>query len=140
MAFLGFDHVDLRVPSLAAVEAFYGTLLPRLGLTRKSYAYVDARGEWDDGTPERYNALEWYEEGAASRPFFVGVIEDEDMIVGRTRFAFRIASRADFDAWVELLRELRAREIEIEDREASSSLFFADPLGTRLELLATTRR
>jgi len=119
MPSLGLDHVDLRVPSLRAVEAFYDTLLQRLGLTRKHYAYVDPHGEWADGTPERHNAVEWYEEGTAERPFFVGVIEDAGMRVVRTRLAFRV---------------------EYEDHETSSSLFFTDPLGTRLELVAPAGR
>ncbi len=136
MAFAGFDHVDVRVPSLAAVEAFYGAFLPRLGLSRTSYAYVDPRGEWNDGTPERYNAIEWYEADAVGRPLFVGIIEDQDMAVSRTRLAFRVAGRAELDGWLPVLRELGARGLEIEERETSTSLFFTDPLGTRLELVA----
>lgn len=140
MPFLGFDHVDLRVPSLAAVEAFYGALLPRLGLTRKAYAYVDPRGDWLAGTPERYNAVEWYEERAQGRPLFVGVIEDQDMAVVRTRLAFRVADVSELERWLPVLRELGAHAPEIERRETSVSLFFADPLGTRLELVAAAGR
>ena len=140
MPSLGLDHVDLRVPSLRAVEAFYDTLLQRLGLTRKHYAYVDPHGEWADGTPERHNAVEWYEEGTAERPFFVGVIEDAGMRVVRTRLAFRVAGHAELDGWRPELRELGARDGEYEVHETSSSLFFTDPLGTRLELVAPAGR
>jgi catechol-2,3-dioxygenase len=69
----------------------------------------------------------------------LGVIEDQDMPVVRTRLAFRIGSRDEFAAWETALRENGARTIEIEDREHSSSLFFADPVGTRLELVAADR-
>ena len=135
--FEGFDHIDLRVPSLAAVEGFYAWLLPKLGLTRKVYAYVDPGGDWHAADQERYNAVEWYEEGVPGRrALFVGVIEDQDMRIVRTRIAFRIASRGEFAVWETALREAGARTIEIEDREHSSSLFFADPVGTRLELVA----
>jgi catechol 2,3-dioxygenase-like lactoylglutathione lyase family enzyme len=137
--FGGFDHIDLRVPSLAAVEGFYAWLLPKLGLTRKTYAYVDPGGDWHAGNQERYNAVEWYEEGVGGRPLFLGVIEDQDMPVVRTRIAFRIASRDEFAAWETALCENGARTIEIEDREHSSSLFFADPVGTRLELVTADR-
>jgi catechol 2,3-dioxygenase-like lactoylglutathione lyase family enzyme len=137
MTFHGFDHIDLRVPSLAAVERFYGWLLPELGLTRKSYAYVDPGGDWHEGNQERYNAVEWYEEGVSGRrALFFGVIEDQDMPVVRTRVAFRIASLGDFPAWEIKLREAGARTMEVEDHGKSSSLFFADPVGTRLELVA----
>jgi catechol 2,3-dioxygenase-like lactoylglutathione lyase family enzyme len=137
MTFHGFDHIDLRVPSLAAVESFYAWLLPKLGLTRKTYAYVDPGGDWHEGNQERYNAVEWYEEDVSGRrPLFLGVIEDQDMPVVRTRIAFRIASRGEFAAWETALREAGARTIEIEVREHSASLFFADPVGTRLELVA----
>jgi catechol 2,3-dioxygenase-like lactoylglutathione lyase family enzyme len=138
--FEGFDHIDLRVPSLAAVELFYSTLLPELGLTRKSYAYVDPRGDWHDGTEEIYNALEWYEEDVPGRPLFFGVIEDQDMTPVRTRVAFRIKSRDELGRWELVLRNAGAREIEVEDGASSSSLFFADPVGTRLELVAALVR
>ena len=54
MAFFGIDHIDLRVPALGAVEAFYDKFFTRLGLTRKKYSVVTFGGEsWNDGTPEQ---------------------------------------------------------------------------------------
>ena len=49
MRLLGLDHADIRVPSLAAVEAFYDAVMPGLGLSRKTEDRT-----WDrmaNGTP-----------------------------------------------------------------------------------------
>lgn len=139
--FLGIDHVDLRVPSLAAVESFYGALLPKLGLTKKTYSWVDALGEWSDATAERYNVVEWFEPDAEGRPpAFFGVIEDVDMSIVRTRVAFAVASRAEVLRWREELPALGAREIEFQDIGRYVAVFFTDPLGTRLEIVARSPR
>jgi catechol 2,3-dioxygenase-like lactoylglutathione lyase family enzyme len=141
--FLGIDHVDLRVPSLAAVEGFYGALLPKLGLTKKSYSFVDALGEWADASAERYNVAEWYEESDEDgRPkAFFGVIEDTDMSMVRTRVAFAVASRAEVHRWAQELPALGAREIELSDDGGRYvAVFFTDPLGTRLEIVARAPR
>lgn len=142
MPFLGIDHVDLRVPSLAAVEAFYGALLPKLGLTKKSYSWVDAVGEWSDASAARYNVAEWSEENVDGRPpAFFGVIEDVDMSMVRTRVAFAVASRAEVQRWAEELPALGAREIELSDDGVRYvAVFFTDPLGTRLEIVARAPR
>lgn len=141
--FLGIDHVDLRVPSLAAVESFYDALLPKLGLTKKTYSIVDALGEWSDATATRYNVAEWYEEtedGERPRAFF-GVIEDADMSIVRTRVAFAVASRGEVLRWHDELPALGAREIELSDDSARYvAVFFTDPLGTRLEIVARAPR
>ena len=75
MEFLGFDHIDCRVRSLAAVEAFYDDLMPDIGLTEKRYAYVDAEGEWHKEF-DNYNAVEYYEPEHPTKPRrFMGLIE-----------------------------------------------------------------
>ena len=137
--FLGIDHIDMRVPSLAAVEQFYDKLLPALGLTKKKHSHVDAAGDWrgvDHLHPA--NAAEYYEESPAEGPpRFVGIIEDASMRVVRTRIAFRVTSRAELDAWEPRLREMGARAIERSaEMETYAALFFEDPLGTRLEISA----
>jgi catechol 2,3-dioxygenase-like lactoylglutathione lyase family enzyme len=141
--FLGIDHIDLRVPSLAAVEGFYDALLPKLGLAKKSYSIVDALGEWSDASAERYNVAEWFEEredGERPQAFF-GVIEDADMSIVRTRVAFAVASRADVHRWAEELPGLGAREVELSDDGVRYvAVFFTDPLGTRLEIVARAPR
>jgi catechol 2,3-dioxygenase-like lactoylglutathione lyase family enzyme len=138
-SFHGFDHIDMRVRSLSAVETFYDALLPKLGLTRKHHAHVDARGEWHEPSDAKpYNAAEYYEElkiGAAS--FFIGVIEDPSMRPTATRVAFRIANRAELDGWERDLVSLGAVQVEPSaDMEAYPAIFFEDPAGTRLELCA----
>jgi catechol 2,3-dioxygenase-like lactoylglutathione lyase family enzyme len=141
MAFRGIDHIDLRVPSLAAVERFYDALLPRLGLARKAYSYVDPHGDWHDADEQRYNAVEWYEDVADGEvPAFFGVIEDADMTIPRSRVAFVVA-REDLDGWEAELPRLGARDVERwEHRDRYFAIFFNDPLGTRLELVARIPR
>jgi catechol 2,3-dioxygenase-like lactoylglutathione lyase family enzyme len=141
--FRGVDHVDARVPSLAAVEPFYDRLLPALGLPRKTHSHVDAAGDWHDADHEHpANVAEYYEDppidGAAR---FVGIIEDASMAVSRTRLAFRVASRDEVEAWEPKLRALGARGIErSDDMDAYPAIFFEDPVGTKLEICARIRR
>jgi catechol 2,3-dioxygenase-like lactoylglutathione lyase family enzyme len=137
--FLGFDHLDVRVPSLAAVEAFYDLLMPALGLTEKTFSFVDAAGDWHDATPEgAYNTVEFSERPRPEdRGRFIGFIEDRDMRVVRTRIAFLVATRDDVLAFERRLHEFGAREIEREANFAAyPAVFFSDPGGTRLEIIA----
>jgi hypothetical protein len=140
MAFQGFDHIDLRVPVLGVVEAFYDAFLPRLGLTRKKYAWVEFGGSsWNDATPERYNTVEYYEEGVDGRlPHFIGIIEETSAQAARGRIAFAVDADT-LDDWERFLSEIGAREIERGDPEYPA-LFFTDPLGTRLEVCARRLR
>jgi hypothetical protein len=138
MAFLGVDHVDLRVPVLGVVEKFYDGLFARLGLTRKTYARVEFGGaSWNEGSPEAYNAVEYHEEGVSGRPpSFFGVIEEVNAQPSRGRIAFAVAKET-LDDWERALPALGAREIErSDDDEAYPAVFFTDPLGTRLEVCA----
>ncbi|HYL27544.1 MAG TPA: VOC family protein [Candidatus Nitrosotalea sp.] len=134
--FLGFDHLDVRVSSLALVEAFYDRLMPRLGLARKRTAFVDEDGEWfDAGSESGYNAVEYY---SAQRPdsasFFIGFIERLDQVPSLTRIAFRVE---DVAAWQKTLEEIGARNVEPSgEMTAYPAIFFEDPAGTRLELVA----
>ena len=141
MPFLGFDHVDMRVSALGAVERFYDALFARLGLTEKRYANVEYGGAaWHDGTPERYNAVEYHENGVQGRPaLFFGVIEETDAPPARGRIAFAVAKES-LDDWERALREIGAREIERERDASYPAIFFNDPLGTRLEVCARPAR
>jgi catechol 2,3-dioxygenase-like lactoylglutathione lyase family enzyme len=137
--FHGFDHIDVRVKSLPAVETFYDELLAEIGLPRKRRSHVDADGEWreaDDARP--YNVAEYYEEAAPGRAsFFIGIIEDRAMQPTKTRIAFRLPSRAVLDRMSARLLELGARSVELsEDMEGYPAVFFEDAVGTRLELCA----
>jgi catechol 2,3-dioxygenase-like lactoylglutathione lyase family enzyme len=141
-AFAGYDHIDCRVASLAAVEAFYDALMPELGLPRKRFSYVDDDGEWHDASTENaYNAVEFYEEPPPDRAAcFIGFIERRDHAPSATRIAFR----ADIGRLAELerlLHELGAARVEwSEDFEAYPAIFFEDACGTRLEIVARAPR
>jgi catechol 2,3-dioxygenase-like lactoylglutathione lyase family enzyme len=141
MAFLGIDHIDSRVPSIAAVESFYDAFMPRLGLTGKHYAVVAFGGAaWQEGTPENYNAVEYHEEDVGGRPaLFFGVIEEEDAEPARGRIAFAVAAES-LPQWERVLREIGAREVELSDEASYPAIFFTDPLGTRLEVCARLPR
>jgi len=145
MPFLGIDHVDLRVRSLAEALPFYERLLPALGLAfGPVYAYVDADNEWHDAMPERRNAAEWYEpehEVAAGRPrAFFGVIEDPAHVATRTCVAFAAGSRHEVERLARELPSFGARELEVWDRGDYVAVFFVDPCGNRLEIAARKPR
>lgn len=135
--FLGIDHIDLRVPSLAAVEPFYRHLLPRLGLTRLGFATVTHGGEeWDDGTAESHNAVEFYEEGVVGKPArFLGIIEEHDAQPARGRIAFAVTAET-LHEWERVLPQLGALDVYRNDNDDYPAIFFTDPTGTRLELCA----
>jgi catechol 2,3-dioxygenase-like lactoylglutathione lyase family enzyme len=137
MNFGGFDHADVRVKSIRAVETFYDTLMPALGLPRKRRAFVDKQGEWHSISPDQTtNAIEYYEpEGIAHPAHFVGFIEDPQMQPSQTRIAFRLPPDADWRAFLDLLSTIGARNLEVSaDLQQYPALFFEDPAGTRLEL------
>ncbi len=134
-AFGGFDHLDVRVPSLAAVEAFYDALMPALGLPVKRPAYVDPDGNWHDpDAAHPYNTVEYYEpDGTQPAPLFIGFIEDPAMCPTATRIAFRVAF-ADLDRLRALLPAIGARNVDENSDASYRAIFFDDPAGTRLEL------
>jgi len=136
--FAGFDHIDTRVRSLKAVEAFYDRLMPELGLSEKSYSYVDDGGEWNDSDANsNYNTVEYHEPalpGQAVR--FIGFIEDPAMKATDTRIAFQIPDPAQLTRWQELLQAIGAVNIEPSATPTYPALFFEDPAGTKLELCA----
>jgi catechol 2,3-dioxygenase-like lactoylglutathione lyase family enzyme len=131
--FLGIDHVDCRVRSLAAVEPFYDEVLPLLGLTEKEYSFVDADGEWH-GEADTFNAVE-YSEPVRDRleRRFIGFIEDPLHRMNLTRIAFRVPLAAKAQL-LQAVREAGAAQLEESDDPAYPALFFEDPAGTRLEL------
>lgn len=132
----GFDHIDMRVPSLAAVEHFYDALAERLGLPTKRFAVVQFGGaSWAKGTPENYNAVEYCSEEVPGQPrWFFGVIEEQSAQAARSRVAFAVAED-ELDAWEEFVRRIGARDVERGDPEYPA-VFFNDPVGTRLEVCA----
>jgi catechol 2,3-dioxygenase-like lactoylglutathione lyase family enzyme len=137
--FLGFDHIDTRVKSLAAVEPFYDRLMAELGLPRKKHSYVDQAGDWHSlEAGRRYNVAEYFEASQPDRAaFFIGFIEDPSMRPVLTRIAFRVAAPIDVDRWVRFLGEIGALNIEPSlSMEEYPAIFFEDPAGTKLEIAA----
>ncbi len=137
-AFLGFDHIDTRVRSLKAVEAFYDRLMPELGLPRKRTAHVDERGDWHEPSLDSpYNAVEYYEPKASGKVgFFIGLIEDTKMTPTLTRIAFRVAGPEELQRWHELLTTIGACNVEWSASQEYPAIFFEDAAGTKLELVA----
>lgn len=132
--FYGFDHIDCRVRSLAAVEAFYDDLLPEIGLTEKRYAYVDSDGEWHQDF-DTYNAIEYFEPEHPTKPRrFFGVIENPLHRNNDTRIAFRVAHER-MPELIALLQRVGAASLELSDETSYRAVFFEDPLGTKLELI-----
>jgi catechol 2,3-dioxygenase-like lactoylglutathione lyase family enzyme len=137
--FAGFDHIDVRVRSLAEVESFYDALMPLLGLPRKSYALVGSDGEWTDlPRPGGHNAIEYFEALVTGRAaHFIGFIEDPEHRPQATRIAFRDAAPFEAAPWLERLRALGARVVEpSDDLVGYPAVFFEDPAGTKLEICA----
>jgi catechol 2,3-dioxygenase-like lactoylglutathione lyase family enzyme len=134
--FLGFDHIDTRVPSLERVEAFYDRLMPLLGLTRKRTAFVDAQGDWFDADGDGgYNAVEYYTPSTPrAASFFIGFIERPDHAPTLTRIALRVE---DLSEWLPALQQIGAQNVEPStDMDLYPAIFFEDPGGTKLELVA----
>ncbi len=132
--FLGFDHVDCRVRSLASVEAFYDDLMPVIGLTEKRYAFVDADGEWHKEF-DHYNAVEYYEPEHPTKPRrFMGLIESPLHRNNETRIAFRV-TREQLPLLVALVERLGAQNVEQSVDDDYPAVFFEDPAGTKLEFI-----
>lgn len=138
--FFGFDHVDTRVRSLGAVEAFYDKLMPELGLPDKDCHVVSADGEWRRAEAgERYNTVEYHEQRSDGQPaHFMGIIEDPSMQPVLTRIAFRIGSEiSGLGRWITFLRSIGACNIEpCSSFDDWPAVFFEDPAGTKLEIVA----
>lgn len=139
--FLGVDHVDTRVRSLRDVEPFYDRFFAAIGLVRKKYSYVDEAGEWSAVPPGvAANVAEYFERTTGGAPpRFVGIIED-GAPPSRTRIAFCAESVAALDEWYARLPEMGAEKVERSTDPAYPAIFFEDPCGTRLELVARVAR
>lgn len=136
VAFTGFDHLDVRVPSLAAVESFYAVLLPALGLTERRPSFV-AGDVWTSVRPdEPYNTVEFFEPATAGRPpRFLGIIEAEEVAPPLTRIALGVQHPDEVRAFAAWLPQIGARAIELsDDMDAYPAVFFEDAVGTRLEI------
>ncbi|HJU04303.1 MAG TPA: VOC family protein [Nitrospiraceae bacterium] len=119
-----FDHVDLRVRSLAEVRSFYETLLPALGFTR------DARTEgWLQ-----------FEAGDNDITEFFGVTESPDHVANQSRIAFWAESVGEVNRLAEIATRAGARNVEgpLHYEPGYYAVFFEDPCGNRLEVCHRT--
>jgi len=116
-----FDHIDLRVPSLPAVESFYRRLLPALGFSQ-------------DLTVPGW--LQYYAPESGVTEFF-GVTESPAHVPNENRIAFWAADKAEVDRLAALLVEIGAQNIEgpgYDEGPDYYAVFFEDPAGNRLEI------
>ena len=115
-----FDHIDLRVPRLADVTAFYETLLPALGFAR----------------PVGIDGWLTFESTDGAVTEFFGVTESPTHVANENRVAFWAESRAEVDRVTKIAARAGARNIEGPmDYEAGYySAFFEDPCGNRFEV------
>ena len=119
-----FDHVDLRVRSLAEVRSFYEALLPALGFTRNA-------------TIEGWLQFEAGDTGIAE---FFGVTEAPDHVANQTRIAFWAESMSEVDRLAEVATRAGARHVEgpLHYEPGYYAVFFEDPCGNRLEVCHRT--
>jgi catechol 2,3-dioxygenase-like lactoylglutathione lyase family enzyme len=116
-----FDHVDIRVRSLAEARPFYERLLPALGFTR------DVRIEgW----------LQYEAEGSDGATEFVGVTESPQHVANECRIAFWAETIREVDRLAAMVVQAGARHVEGPLYEEASyyAVFFEDPSGNRLEI------
>ena len=115
-----YDHIDLRVASLARVTPFYEALLPALGFERK--ATVDG---WLQ-----------YEAADSEITAFFGVTELPGHIPNECRIAFWAETNARVDALAALAVLHGAGNVEGPMHYAPGyyAVFFEDPCGNRMEI------
>ena len=124
-----FDHVDLRVRSLAEARQFYDMLLPALGFTRdvKIEGWLQYEAAGTDGATE-----------------FVGITESPQHVANECRIAFWANSMHEIDRLAAIAVQAGARNVEgpvSEDEDALYyAVFFEDPSGNRLEICYRERK
>jgi predicted enzyme related to lactoylglutathione lyase len=120
-----FDHIDLRVPRLTEVAAFYGTLLPALGFSRPIAVEGWLQFEAADGAVTE----------------FFGVTESPGHVPNENRVAFRAESAAEVDRAAAVAARAGARNIEgpMDYEPGYYAVFFEDPCGNRLEVCHRSR-
>lgn len=121
-----FDHVDLRVGSLADARPFYQMLLPALGFTQ-------------DMTIEGW--LQFEAPGLDGPTELFGVTESHTHVANECRIAFRADSIRKVDRLATVVRRSGARNVEGPSHEVPQpegaiyyAVFFEDPSGNRLEI------
>jgi catechol 2,3-dioxygenase-like lactoylglutathione lyase family enzyme len=121
-----YDHIDLRVSSLATARTFYETLLQALGFTRKTeiLGWLQYEAEGEDGEPAA----------------FFGVTESSGHVPNESRIAFWLENTTERDRLAGVAA--RAGAVNLEgpgwEDETYYAAFFEDPCGNRLELCHRT--
>lgn len=120
-----YDHIDLRVPDLAAAGPFYQALLPALGFTRND-------------SNERWLEFEAEEDGIVD---FFAITESAAHLPNETRIAFWAESPAQVDRLAALIIHHGGRNVEGPAFEYPHyyAVFFEDPCGNRFEICHRTR-
>jgi len=121
-----YDHIDLRVRSLAEVREFYVTLLPALGFTRN----VEIEG-W----------LQFEAAGSAGATEFFGVTESSTHVPNECRIAFWADNTGDVDRLAGVALRAGARNVEgpgYDEGPGYYAVFFEDPSGNRFEICHRT--
>ena len=121
-----YDHIDLRIHSLAEARRFYESLLPALGFTRKTEipGWLQYEAEASNGGPSA----------------FFGVTESPGHVPNESRIAFWVENTSKLDRLTYIAVRAGARNLEgpgWED-ETYYAAFFEDPCGNRLELCHRT--
>jgi catechol 2,3-dioxygenase-like lactoylglutathione lyase family enzyme len=117
-----YDHIDLRVRSLAEARPFYEALLPVLGFTLD----VGIEG-W----------LQFETAGTGSATEFFGVTESSRHIANECRIAFWADNTSEVDRLAEIVVRAGARNVEgpgYYEGHGYYAVFFEDPSGNRLEI------
>jgi hypothetical protein len=119
-----FDHVDMRVQSLALVRPFYDNLLAAMGYTKQN-ADEESVG--------------YHRPGETGSEPFLWLIEEPDHQPGATRIAFAAASTADVDRLASVAQSCGAGAFEapelIPDYGPNYyATFFEDAEGNKLEI------
>ena len=121
-----YDHIDLRVRSLAEARSFYEVLLPALGFTRN----VRVEG-W----------LQFEAAGADGATEFFGVTGSAGHTANECRIAFWADSPSEVDRLAEIIVRAGARNVEgpgYHEGPGYYAVFFEDPSGNRLEICHRT--
>jgi catechol 2,3-dioxygenase-like lactoylglutathione lyase family enzyme len=120
-----FDHLDLRVRSLQAADAFYSEILPLIGFPNR--------------VVESEKVISFDASDQHEKPRFIALIEEADYVPSSTRVAFWAEQRSELDRVAEALRRIDAAGLEgpmicPEYSPSYYAVFFEDPSGNRLEL------
>ena len=121
-----YDHIDLRVRSLAEAQPFYETLLPALGFARN----VGIQG-W----------LQFEAPGPDGATEFFGVTESSKHVANACRIAFWAENTTEVDRLAKIVVQAGAQNIEgpgYDEGPGYYAIFFEDPSGNRLEICHRT--